>query len=200
MTREAVHSHLIDSLSEHLRRPVPRDLSVVVLPHFCVDNFVRCENAPDRFLSDVGTVAARGGGNLPVGQGLTAGGKAANTARALSALGVPCTLIARTNELGYALLESFRLVEEGGWTDSLAEYLLPTAPDMPAITPVVLEHPDTGGPYGARGVGEMGVSPVAPAIANAVAEATGVRVTRLPIAPECLLLPVGVAGGIIGHR
>jgi CO/xanthine dehydrogenase Mo-binding subunit len=89
--------------------------------------------------------------------------------------------------IGYALQESIRLREDGRWTDSFREYLVPTAPDMPAITPVVLEYPEPGGPFGARGVGEMGVPPVAPAIANAVAEATRKRITRLPIEPECLL-------------
>lgn len=94
--------------------------------------------------------------------------------------------------IGYALQESLRLRDDGRWTDSLSEYLVPTAPDMPAITPVLLEHPDPSGPFGARGVGEMGVPPVAPAIANAIAEATGVRITRLPIEPECLLEAVCV--------
>jgi xanthine dehydrogenase molybdenum-binding subunit len=88
--------------------------------------------------------------------------------------------------IGYALQESFQLRDDGRWIDSLSEYLVPTALDMPPITPVVLEHPEPSGPYGARGVGEMGVPPVAPAIANAVAAATGVRITRLPIQPECL--------------
>jgi CO/xanthine dehydrogenase Mo-binding subunit len=89
--------------------------------------------------------------------------------------------------VGYALQESLRLRDDGRWTDSLGEYLVPTALDMPVITPVLLENLEPGGPFGARGVGEMGVPPVAPAIANAVAEATGKRITCLPIEPECLL-------------
>jgi CO/xanthine dehydrogenase Mo-binding subunit len=86
--------------------------------------------------------------------------------------------------VGYALLEEVRLKDDGEWTDSFTEYLLPTTLDTPAITPIILEQPEPSGPYGAKGVGEMGVPPVAPAIVNAIAEATGKRITSLPISPE----------------
>jgi len=89
--------------------------------------------------------------------------------------------------VGYALQEEVRLKADGAWTDSFSEYLLPTTLDTPLITPVILEHPEPSGPFGARGVGEAGVGPVAPAVANAVADATGVRVTWLPIRPEALV-------------
>jgi CO/xanthine dehydrogenase Mo-binding subunit len=89
--------------------------------------------------------------------------------------------------VGYALQEEVKLKSDGGWTDSFTEYLLPTTLDTPIITPIILEHPEPSGPFGARGVGEAGVGPVAPAIANAIAAATGKRVTSLPIRPEALL-------------
>ena len=89
--------------------------------------------------------------------------------------------------VGYALQEEVKLKDDGQWTDSFTEYLLPTTLDTPRITPIILEYPEPSGPYGAKGVGEAVVGPVAPAIANAVADATGVRVTSLPIRPEALV-------------
>jgi CO/xanthine dehydrogenase Mo-binding subunit len=83
--------------------------------------------------------------------------------------------------IGYALLEEVRLKDGQGWTDSFMEYLLPTALDTPSITTILLETPEPSGPYGAKGVGEMCMTPVAPAIANAVANAVGRRVTSLPV-------------------
>jgi CO/xanthine dehydrogenase Mo-binding subunit len=88
--------------------------------------------------------------------------------------------------VGYTLLENVQLKVDGSWTDNFADYLVPTTLDVPQITPVILEHPEPSGPYGARGVAEMSMTPVAPAIANAVVDATGKRITRLPIQPELL--------------
>jgi CO/xanthine dehydrogenase Mo-binding subunit len=92
-----------------------------------------------------------------------------------------------TMGLGYAVQEEVKLKDDGAWTDSFTEYLLPTTLDTPRITPIILEYSEPSGPHGATGVGESGVGPVAPAIANAVADATGVRVTSLPIRPEVLV-------------
>jgi CO/xanthine dehydrogenase Mo-binding subunit len=89
--------------------------------------------------------------------------------------------------IGYALLEEVKLKDDGSWTDSFTEYLLPTTLDMPRITPIILEHPEPSGPFGARGVAEMSLTPVAPAIANAVKKATGRRATSLPIKPQILV-------------
>ena len=52
---------------------------------------------------------------------------------------------------------------------------------------IILEVPEASGPYGAKGIGEIPLVPTAPAIANAVSDAVGVRVTRLPITPERVL-------------
>lgn len=93
--------------------------------------------------------------------------------------------------IGYALYESMRLKANGQWVDSFTEYLLPTAEDMPSIESVILEIPEASGPYGVKGVGEMGLVPVAPAIANAVFQATGVRAQSIPIAPEVIARPLG---------
>jgi CO/xanthine dehydrogenase Mo-binding subunit len=65
-------------------------------------------------------------------------------------------------------------------------YLIPTALDVPDVTAIVLESGEGMGPWGARGIGEPAMVPTAPAIANAIRDAVGVRMTRLPIAPERL--------------
>ena len=87
--------------------------------------------------------------------------------------------------IGYALHESVSLKQDGNWVDSFTEYLIPTTEDVPvAIESIILEIPETTGPYGVKGVGEMGLVPTAPAIANAVFDAVGTRVTTIPIAPH----------------
>jgi CO/xanthine dehydrogenase Mo-binding subunit len=89
--------------------------------------------------------------------------------------------------LGYALLEDVALKQNGQWVDSFTEYLLATAKDMPELESTILEIPEASGPYGAKGVGEIVLVPTAPAIANAICQATGVRVKHLPINPEAIL-------------
>lgn len=63
-------------------------------------------------------------------------------------------------------------------------YPMPRAADLPPIRTVLIEHPDPHGPYGAKSVGEISINPVAAAVANAVAHATGIRVRELPLTPE----------------
>ena len=88
------------------------------------------------------------------------------------------------NGQGYALSEEM-LYEEGRLvTPSFSEYLMPTAMDMPKVECIVLESRSGVGPFGAKGIGEPAMTAVAPAIANAVADAIGVRVFEMPITPE----------------
>jgi CO/xanthine dehydrogenase Mo-binding subunit len=90
--------------------------------------------------------------------------------------------------LGYALMEDFRVHDGRVLTSYLSTYLLPTALDMPTeIVPVVLELADPNGPYGARGVAEMPLVPLLPAIAAAIHDATGVWLTEQPFTPERVL-------------
>jgi CO/xanthine dehydrogenase Mo-binding subunit len=90
--------------------------------------------------------------------------------------------------LGYALYENMVLKEDGAWVDSFTEYLLPTSLDMPQnLETILLEIPEASGPYGAKGIGEIPLVPTAPAVANAVCDAIGVRVKSLPITPEKLV-------------
>ena len=88
------------------------------------------------------------------------------------------------NGQGYALSEEMLYKEGRLVTPSLSEYLMPTAMDMPKVECIILESRSGVGPFGAKGIGEPAMTPVAPAIANAVADAIGVRVFELPITPE----------------
>jgi CO/xanthine dehydrogenase Mo-binding subunit len=89
--------------------------------------------------------------------------------------------------MGYALMEEF-VVEQGiTQTPSLSEYLIPTSTDLPTTEAIILESGTGVGPFGAKGIGEPALTPAAPAVANAVADAIGVRVYDLPITPERVL-------------
>lgn len=89
--------------------------------------------------------------------------------------------------LGYALTEEILSENGTNLNANLWEYLLPTAPHVPDLTVELVEVPSSYGPFGAKGVGETGCVAVAPAIANALEDATGVRVTQAPLTPERVL-------------
>ena len=92
--------------------------------------------------------------------------------------------------MGYALWEGLE-TQNGRYTRrTLESYGLPLAVDIPDVEIIVLEHPCEAGPYGAKGAAEPPIVPVAAAIANAVSDATGANITRLPIDPEELLLAI----------
>ncbi len=84
--------------------------------------------------------------------------------------------------LGMALMEEYL----PGRTENLHDYLIPTVGDMPPVETLIIEDPDAHGPYGAKGLGEHVLIPTAPAILNAIRDATGVQVTRLPVTPSRL--------------
>jgi len=78
---------------------------------------------------------------------------------------------------------------------SMLDYQLPSLLDMPErLTPLIIESPHRSGPFGAKGVGETGILPVAPAIANALRDAVGVRITTLPLTPERVRSALGDLG------
>jgi CO/xanthine dehydrogenase Mo-binding subunit len=89
--------------------------------------------------------------------------------------------------LGYALMEDLVYDGERPANPSLADYKVPGAPDLPPIRPIIVEHPEPTGPFGAKGIGEPPVIGVAPAVRNAIAAATGVRLAVLPMTPERVL-------------
>lgn len=85
--------------------------------------------------------------------------------------------------LGMALMEEY----QSGASDNLHDYLIPTAGDIPPITTYLIEDPEPLGPFGAKGVGEPALIATAPAILNAVHDATGVWVRTVPVTPERLV-------------
>jgi CO/xanthine dehydrogenase Mo-binding subunit len=89
--------------------------------------------------------------------------------------------------LGYALTEEVGVRPDGGWLrDRFQTYILPTALDSPEFHTVLVEVPYPRGPGGAKGLGEMPMNGGAPAVANAIEHALGVRIRDLPILPEKL--------------
>lgn len=94
---------------------------------------------------------------------------------------------AMVQAMGTVLLEELKLCDGKVQNKSFVDYKIPTADDIPELTVRYVEYPEPTGPYGARGVGEPLMVPGAPAIANAVANAIGVRFTRMPITAENVL-------------
>ncbi|MCX6350039.1 MAG: xanthine dehydrogenase family protein molybdopterin-binding subunit, partial [Candidatus Aureabacteria bacterium] len=90
--------------------------------------------------------------------------------------------------MGYGLLEEVEVAKGKISTLNFDEYLIPTALDVRAIEPIIVENPDALGPYGAKCIGEPTCELAAPAIANAVAHATGKRIRDLPLNLERVLL------------
>ncbi len=84
--------------------------------------------------------------------------------------------------IGLALMEEY----VNGRTDNLHDYLIPTAGDVPPITVHLIEDPEPLGPWGAKGVGEPALVATAPAILNAIFDAVGVRMGRVPVTPSRL--------------
>jgi aldehyde oxidoreductase len=84
--------------------------------------------------------------------------------------------------LGHALMEEFF----PGKGENLHDYLIPSIGDMPPVESILIEDPSPVGPFGAKGVGEQAVIPTAPAMLNAIHDATGVRVRRVPATPDRL--------------
>jgi aldehyde oxidoreductase len=82
--------------------------------------------------------------------------------------------------LGLALLEEFF----PGRSENLHDYLVPTVGDMPPVEIILIEDASPLGPFGAKGVGEQALIPTAPAILNAIHDATGVRIRRVPATPD----------------
>ncbi len=92
--------------------------------------------------------------------------------------------------LGYALSEEVVHVNGKNMNANFRDYKLFTAKDAVKIKAPVLETPDADGPFGAKGIGEPGCVPTAPAVANAIYDAVGVRIKNLPITPEKVLAAI----------
>ncbi len=93
--------------------------------------------------------------------------------------------------IGFALMEEFT----PGQTISMKDYHIPTCADVPEIIPIIVESSEPTGPFGAKGVGEPALIPTAPAILNALADALGQRIYRLPANLE-RVLETGIKAGL----
>ncbi len=97
--------------------------------------------------------------------------------------------------IGLALMENY----VPGRTDNLHDYLIPTIGDMPKIETIIVEEPCSVGPFGAKGLGEHVLIPTAPAILNAIRDATGVIIDKLPATPDRILSAIKAGGRPAGE-
>ncbi len=90
--------------------------------------------------------------------------------------------------IGWALNEEYFYTEDGTMSNSsFLDYRMPTSLDLPMIDTVITEVPNPRHPYGLRGVGEAPIIPPLAAVANAIYDAVGVRMTKLPMTPGAIL-------------
>jgi len=82
--------------------------------------------------------------------------------------------------LGMALMEEFTPAKG----ENLHDYLIPTIGDIPPVETILIEKPSSIGPFGAKGIGEQAVIPTAPAILNALHDALGIRLRKVPATPD----------------
>ncbi len=93
-----------------------------------------------------------------------------------------------TQALGYGTCEEMIYDENGALlTTNLSDYRIYSAPDMPQMETYIVETSDPFGPFGAKAIAEIPIDGMAPAVANAVADAIGVRVNQIPLTPERVL-------------
>ncbi len=98
--------------------------------------------------------------------------------------------------IGWALNEEYVYSDDGQLVNaSLLDYRMPTSLDLPMIDTVMLEVPNPGHPYGVRGVGEVPIVPPAAAVANAIYDAIGIRMTELPMSPAKILEQIWAQNG-----
>jgi CO/xanthine dehydrogenase Mo-binding subunit len=115
---------------------------------------------------------------------------AVDVGKALNPLGCRQQLAgAAITGIGQAMFEEIAYDNGQLINPNLVDYVLPSLGDMPpVIDPICVEVPDRNGPFGAKGIGESALIPVAPAIANAIYDAVGVRIKDLPIKAERIYL------------
>ena len=92
--------------------------------------------------------------------------------------------------MGTALFEELMLKDGKILNKSFVDYKIPTSDDMPELVVSFVENPEETGPFGARGVAEPAMVPTAPAIANAVYNAVGIRLSTMPMTPERVLMAI----------
>ena len=98
--------------------------------------------------------------------------------------------------IGWALNEEYYMGEDGRMMNSsLLDYRMPTSLDLPMIDTVIIEVPNPNHPYGVRGVGEVSIIPPMAAMANAIYDAVGVRMTELPMNPAAVRKALAAKNG-----
>ncbi len=95
--------------------------------------------------------------------------------------------------VGYATIEEMKLKDGRFLNDRLSKYLIPTSLDAPRITTVLVENPFSDAPHGAKGIGELPMDVVAPAVVAAIHDATGAWIHELPATPERILAALDAA-------
>ena len=96
--------------------------------------------------------------------------------------------------LGYALMEEMAVEEGRVGTLHFGDYKIPTSADVPEMVTVLIQGDAGPAPYESKGIGESSNIPVAGAIANAVFDAVGVRITELPVTAEKVLAGLKAKG------
>ncbi len=96
--------------------------------------------------------------------------------------------------LGYALYEDLNVDQGAIKNNKFAKYIIPTSMDIPEIQKELIEEPESTAPFGAKGIGEPVMVPVAPAILNAIYDAIGVRILEVPATPERVLKAIEKSG------
>jgi CO/xanthine dehydrogenase Mo-binding subunit len=93
--------------------------------------------------------------------------------------------------MGWGVSEELRLERGRLLNPNFTDYVIPTSADAPRVTIALIESDGASGPYGAKGIGEPSFIPAAAAIRNAVCDALGVEVDRLPLTPPVLVAALG---------
>ena len=91
--------------------------------------------------------------------------------------------------VGLAVMEEILVTDGRIRNPSFTDYLIPTALDMPTVAATLIEQPEPGAPFGAKGVGEPPTISSTPAVVAAIRAATGLDITRIPVRPDDLALP-----------
>jgi putative selenate reductase molybdopterin-binding subunit len=100
-----------------------------------------------------------------------------------------------TQALGYGVCEEMVYDEKGVLlTTNLSDYRIYSAPDMPLMETYIVETSDPFGPFGAKAIAEIPIDGMAPAVANAVADALGIRIHQIPLTPERVLRAIHAQG------
>lgn len=89
--------------------------------------------------------------------------------------------------IGWALMEEVFMKDGIMENDAFHNFLIPTVKDLPDLETIIVEHKNDLGPYGAKGIGEPPVIPFAPAIRNALYDATGIKINTIPLTPQRVL-------------